>query len=79
MKINLSTKNDIEIGDLVIYENKKCLLLYNDIDCYGNDFRYNLMDLETNKIIEAFDTLETEQLHSTLLYKSKDLELNIKI
>lgn len=78
MKINLSTKSNIEIGDLVMYENKKCLLLYNDIDCC-NDFIYILMDLETNKIIEAFDTLETVQLYSTLLYKSKDLELNIKI
>lgn len=53
----IESKNEhVELGDIVLYKNKKCKVIQNknhiENCCYG------ALDLESNKVVDTFPTLE---------------------
>lgn len=78
-------KYDIQIGDLVEYEGKECMVSYlkTIITCKNNDiceyvtlqYPYRLLNLKTGKIIQGYSDLETlnNSDNIKLLAKNKDI------
>ena len=73
MKVNLDINNrdKIEVGDIVLYDNKKCLVIFND---YDDAYKIGLLDLNTCKVAHIrFDL--TICSDAKLLCKANEIEI----
>lgn len=65
---------EIKIGDIVIYEEEKCLVIEDVMD----NFRYGLLELKSNKVVEAFINLKVLSENVIFYAHRDDLVLTIK-
>lgn len=73
MKVNLDINNrdKIEIGDIVLYDNKKCLVIFNN---YEDIYKIRLLDLDTCEVVHIiFDLTICGDIK--LLCKANEVEI----
>lgn len=65
---------EIKIGDIVIYEEKKCLVIDDTMQTY----RYRLLELKSGEVMDGFANLKILSEKVTFYAHREDLVLTIK-
>lgn len=73
--VNIQANNNIEVGDLVSYNNGICLVIH---DTFNPKFYYRVVKLTTGEVINGFSSLESLSEDCILIAKSKSLELKVR-
>ena len=73
MKVNLDINNrdKIEVGDIVLCDNKKCLVIFNN---YDDAYKIGLLDLDSCEVVNIrFDLTICSDIK--LLCKANEIEI----
>lgn len=65
----------IEVGDLIIYKGKECLVGYDRED---NDYPYPIIEIRTGYILDKFIKLKYVNNRYNLKCKNEDMKLILK-